>query len=420
MKVLILAEQCNPEWPSLPIVGYKAAVEISKLIDVVVVTHIRNKENIDKYGLGNAEVIFIDNEYIARPIYKLANFIRGDEGAWTTAMAFNYPSYLAFEWEVLKELGVRIKSGEFDVVHRLTPMSPTLPSMIASKIDVPFVLGPLNGGLKWPKEFESERHSEREWLAPIRKIYKVLPYSRSTLKRTAAILAGFQHTIDDMPETMANKIINFPEVGIDPSLFNASENKCEQGKKTILFASRLVPYKLPDVVLDAFINSNVLQQHELLIVGDGPLRGEMESKVKAYKLENVVQFLGWKTQKEVSEYMQKSHIFAYPTIRELGAGALVEAMACKMACVVVDYGASASLIDEHRGVKLALQDKQGITNQLTRQLELLVNNPERIYELSERAYEHVMKYYSWAEKAKKTVDVYKWVLGQAEKPRFWN
>ena len=29
-RVLILAEECNPEWPSLPIVGYKYAREIAK------------------------------------------------------------------------------------------------------------------------------------------------------------------------------------------------------------------------------------------------------------------------------------------------------------------------------------------------------------------------------------------------------
>jgi glycosyltransferase involved in cell wall biosynthesis len=420
MKVLLLAEQCNPEWPSLPIVGYKASLEISALVDVVVVTHIRNKENIDKVGLGKAEVIFIDNEYIAKYICKLAKFVRGKKGGWTTSMAFNYPSYLAFEWEVLQALRGRIDAGEFDVIHRLTPMSPTLPSMIASKVNVPFVLGPLNGGLKWPKQFLGEMCKEREWLSPIRKIYKILPYSRSTFKSAAAILAGFDHTIQDLPSSMTDKVINFPEVGIDPLLFNSLGEREESAKKTILFASRLVPYKLPDVVIDAFINSPELQKHRLLIVGDGPLREEMETKVKKHNLSDVVIFLGWKTQIEVSQYMRTSDIFAYPTIRELGAGALVEAMACKMACIVVDYGASASLIDAQRGVKLALQDKRGITRELTTQLELLVNNPKRINDLSERAYEHVMRYYSWAEKARKTVGVYRWVLGKAEKPSFWD
>ncbi len=421
MKVLILAEQCNPEWPSLPIVGYKAAISIANLIDCTIVTHIRNKENIEKINPKNVEIIYIDNEYIAKPIYNLSKLIRGNEGGWTTAMAFNYPSYLAFEWEAWKKLKPRIIAGEFDVIHRVTPMSPTLPSIIATKTSVPFVLGPLNGGLKWPEYFNKERGKEKEWLSPIRNLYKFLPFRRATLQKATAILAGFKHTIEDLPLELHHKVINFPEVGIDPELFNNASEKEYKTKKKILFASRLVPYKLPDVVVDAFISSSLLQQHELIIVGDGPLRAEMEQKVKENDLQDVIKFVGWKTQTEVSEYMKKSDIFAYPTIRELGAGALVEAMACKLAPVVVDYGASAELVDSNRGIKLKMENKQQITLQMQMELESLVNDPERLKKLSINAYNHAMSFYAWKAKAKKTIQVYEWVISQGKpKPDFWS
>src|SRR5262245_54355383 len=48
MRVLILADDCNPEWPSLPIVGYKAARAIAEHADVTVATHVRNRNNIEK------------------------------------------------------------------------------------------------------------------------------------------------------------------------------------------------------------------------------------------------------------------------------------------------------------------------------------------------------------------------------------
>lgn len=47
-KVLLVADECNPEWPSLPIVGYKYALENAKLCDVTLATHVRNRENIEK------------------------------------------------------------------------------------------------------------------------------------------------------------------------------------------------------------------------------------------------------------------------------------------------------------------------------------------------------------------------------------
>lgn len=420
MKILLLADQCNPEWPSLPVVGYKAALEISKLVEVVLVTHIRNKENLEKVGVGEAEIVYIDTEYIAKPIHNLSKWIRGEEGGWTIAMAFAYPSYLAFEWEVYKLLGKRIKNGEFNLIHRVTPMSPTLPSILACKIDVPFVLGPLNGGLEWPKEYTRERKQEREWLSKFRNAYKFLPYSRKTLKRAKAILASFDHTIKNIPDSEQYKVINFPEVGIDPELFNTTNNQPTNSKvKTILFASRLVPYKLPDIVINAFLSSPILQEHKLIIVGDGPLREEMEARVVEKGLQSQVAFVGWKTQHEVAEYMRESDIFPYPSIRELGAGALVEAMASKMACVVIDYGAPGSLIDDTRGIQIPIQNKDELTKQLTIELEKLVTDSELIKKLANNAYNYVMQHYTWSEKAKKTLLVYDWVLGNKEKPSFF-
>ena len=84
MRVLILADVCNPEWPSLPVVGYKFARAISNYVNATVVTQIRNKPNIDRAGMGNAKVVYIDTENIAAPIQKLADLLTGgSEKSWT-------------------------------------------------------------------------------------------------------------------------------------------------------------------------------------------------------------------------------------------------------------------------------------------------------------------------------------------------
>src|SRR6056297_3831872 len=71
-RVLILAESCNPEWPSLPIVGYKYARALSQVADVTLVTHPRNREAIDKAGDFKAPITYIDNEWVAAPMHRFA------------------------------------------------------------------------------------------------------------------------------------------------------------------------------------------------------------------------------------------------------------------------------------------------------------------------------------------------------------
>ena len=75
MKVLLLAEVCNPNWPSLPDFSYSLAKYIAKHTEVVLVTHIRNKQDIEQYN-DFTEIVFIDNEYIASPLYKISNVLQ--------------------------------------------------------------------------------------------------------------------------------------------------------------------------------------------------------------------------------------------------------------------------------------------------------------------------------------------------------
>lgn len=421
MRALILADDCNPNWPSLPVVGYKFVRAIANYVDVVVITQVRNKPNIDRAGMGKAEVVYIDTEKIAAPIYKLTAALRGGTNTgWTIQMAMAYPSYLAFEWAAWKRFHRDLRNGRFDVVHRITPMSPTLPSPMAKWSPVPFLLGPINGGLPWPKHFTTELSREREWLSYFRNAYKLMPYYRSTYACSTGILAAFEHTITDLPAAVKSKTINFPEVGIDPDLFTLPI-RSNRRQMTILFVGRLVPYKLPEVVVRAFAASKILRQHRLLIVGEGPERPRLERIVEEHNLVGCVELTGQKAQAEVGELMSQAEILAFPSIRELGAGVVVEAMACGMACVVVDYGGPAMLVQPDRGIKIPIGNFDHLVRRFTEELEQLVTDPDRVAHIGASAHDHAITHYSWDVKAQKMVEIYNWVTSRRQaKPNFWD
>jgi glycosyltransferase involved in cell wall biosynthesis len=290
---------------------------------------------------------------------------------------------------------------------------------MASWSPVPVVIGPLNGGLQWPAQFKEELAREREWLSYLRRAYRVLPYVQSTYRRASAVLAAFQHTGDDLPQSARNKVIDFPEVGVDPAIFKQVAPRTEKRQKVILFVGRLVPYKLPQVLVRAFAERSTLRGHRLVIVGDGPERGPIEEFVRSRGLEGEVELCGWKTQAEVGRLMRAADIFAFPSIRELGAGVVVEAMACGMACVVVDYGAPGTLIGEGRGIKVPLGSRDEIVRGFGLALERLVAEPDTATKLGEAARAHAMQFYTWDAKARKMLAVYDWVLGRGPKPDFW-
>lgn len=420
LRVLMLSEACNPEWPSLPIVAYNQTRALAEHADVVVATQIRNKPVLDKWGVGKAEVVYLDTEYVASPFYKLSKVIRRSEQYMqTAAVALAWPAQVAFEWEVWKRFGRDLRAGAFDVVQRLTPMSPTLPSPLARFSPVPFVLGPINGALAWPPGFEKELRREREYLRYVRDSYRVLPFYRSTYARSSAILAAFEHTIVDLPASARARCIDFPEVGIDPEVFQWPGDRPERERLTFLYAGRLVAYKCPDVVLEAFAQSPILRQHRLVIVGGGPEQERLEAYAKAQGLEGVVEILGQQPQREVGRLMREADVFAFPSIRELGAGVVIEAMACGCVPVVANYGGPATLVTPETGCRVPMGSKADLVQSMRTEMEALTRDRPRLRSMARASYQRAIGKYSWDVKARKLIEVYEWVLGKrATAPQF--
>ncbi len=129
--------------------------------------------------------------------------------------ALGYPFSVAFEWRAWRQFRRRIFAGEFDVVLRLVPMTPSLPSPFAfflRKGPIPFVLGPLNGGLPWPPGFV-QLENQREWVSNLRNLYRYLPFARSTYRYAAAIIAASSQTYSEFA-TYRDKLFFVPEPGI--------------------------------------------------------------------------------------------------------------------------------------------------------------------------------------------------------------
>jgi hypothetical protein len=72
----------------------------------------------------------------------------GKDKGWTTLQALSSLFYYFFEYEVWRLFKSRIEAKEFDLVHRITPLSPTHQSLIAKPLaqrQIPSVVGPLMG-----------------------------------------------------------------------------------------------------------------------------------------------------------------------------------------------------------------------------------------------------------------------------------
>jgi phosphatidyl-myo-inositol dimannoside synthase len=423
LRPLLIAEAANPEWTSVPLVGWNLAHAIMQRTNALLVTQVRNRDALLRAGLiEERDFIAIDNERVARALYRLSERLRGGENkGWTVVTALSSFSYYSFEHEVWKLLGKRLMAGEFDLVHRITPLSPTSQSPIAKKLkrhEIPFVLGPLNGGVPWPKGFSDVRRREREWLSAIRKLYFLMPHYRTTRSEAAALIAGSRHTLSELPADCAERAFLIPENAADPDRFPFHLRELSGNRLAVAFVGRLVPYKGADILIEAVATYRGRLNIEVLIVGDGPQRQELEETVRRKGLWNSIRFAGWVGQKDLAATLAGYHVLALPSIREFGGGVVLEAMSMGLVPMVANYGGPPELIDDQSGIVVDFHNRETLIAGFIQAFERLEGNPGLVELLSGGTFRRVRERYSWQAKADQMCEIYNWILHRGPKPTF--
>ena len=424
--MLLIAEAANPEWTSVPLVGWSHARALGRVCDAHVVTQIRNRDAFERAGVPLSEYTAIDSEKVAKRLYAVASVLRGGAGkGWTTTTAMASLSYYYFEKLVWREFGGRILAREFDLVHRVTPLSPTTPSLLArrcARAGVAFVLGPLNGGVPWPKGFDSARRREREWLSYARSAYKLLPGYRSTRAHAAAIIAGSRDTLAQIPARYREKCVYLPENAVDPARFSPPATRPMPGEGgvplRVVFLGRLVPYKGADMLLEAA--AGLIRDGKVVVdvIGDGPEMGSLRAIVAREGIEKGVEFAGWMSHAELQGRLATAHVLGFPSVREFGGGVVLEAMAVGLVPMVLDYGGPGELVTKDTGFSLPIGPREEIIARFRSALTGLVRDPSALRAMSERCVGRVRTLFTWDAKAGQVLEIYRWVLGRRDKPDF--
>ena len=133
---------------------------------------------------------------------------------------------------------------------------------------------------------------------------------------------------------------------------------------------RLVPLKRVQRIITALHDID-RDDIKLIIIGDGPELASLQSLTASLKLENQVIFTGEIT--NVNDLLYISNIFTQYSSTEGLSRSIIEAMACKLPCVVSDVGGNSELIKhEQSGYVVASESDDLLTSNLLK----LINDEE--------------------------------------------
>jgi glycosyltransferase involved in cell wall biosynthesis len=420
-RVLLIAEAANPEWVSVPLVGWSLAKALLAGGGVHVVTQVRNRGALERAGwVEGREFTAIDSEAVARPLWRLDQALRKATGAgFTLTTALGALPYAYFERLVWKRFGADLAARRFDLVHRVTPLSPTTPSPIARRLrraGVPFVWGPINGGVAWPKGFGGVARAEGDWLSYVREAHRLLPGYASTRRDAAAILVASRATWEQLAGHH-ERCVYVPENAVDPERFAPCARE-EGGPLRIAFVGRLVPYKGADMLLEAAAPLVRSGAATIDVLGEGPQRAALEGLAAREGLGAGITFAGWLPQAALVERLARAHVLGFPSIREFGGGVVLEAMALGVVPVVVDYAGPAELVTPETGIAVPLGPRAAIVAGVRRALEQLAADPAARARRAAAGRRRVLAHFTWSAKAAQVRAVWSWALGTAPKPDF--
>ena len=132
----------------------------------------------------------------------------------------------------------------------------------------------------------------------------------------------------------------------------------DRGPPVVLGVGRLVPQKDFATLVEAFRRVLVERPCRLLILGEGPMRHELEERVRVLGLEESVSLPGWADNPYA--FMSRAALFVLSSRHEGFPGALVEALACGCPSVSIDCPAGPSEILEDPALLAPVGDSEAL------------------------------------------------------------
>jgi len=420
LRILLVARDANPDAVSLDLEAYSHGSALAQLHEVTLVAHSSNEHALRSrqtpfHGIVGIQMRWIDLVYswIVRRVFQ-------DNYHHRAMTPFRLPFFVAFEWQVWRRFREQLLAGEFDVVFRLLPANPVIPTplpFLLRKTSVPVVIGPINGGLPWPPGFQQAQR-QKSWIDNLRCLYRHLPFAKSSYRRAAAIIAGSSQTFAEFA-AYGDKLFYVPENGIDSALCCEDLRRPQpDAKLELIFLGALVHFKACDLALRSA--APVLREGlaHFSVVGDGPDRNRLERLVSSLGIEDSVSFCGALAHADAMQYLRFADVMVYPSVREYGGAVVVEALAAGAVPCVADFGGPGDTVRSDVGYKVPLTTENEVVTMMAKILRELAQDRRSLEQLRRKGMTYARECLTWEAKAGAVTQVLQWAVKIGPKPDF--
>ncbi|MEE9170606.1 MAG: glycosyltransferase [bacterium] len=291
----------------------------------------------------------------------------------------------SFRFSILSRLVTILKERKVDIIH-CHRHKPTVYGAIAAAIaKTPVVMAHVHG-------LGRSRNS-------IRKLTNLLLFRR--INRLIAVANSVKEDVLRNNWFLSEEKLSVLENSVDYKRFADTQIPQEHAKQLLgmpprafVFGTiaRFGQYKGHNFLVEAFgkVKNEVPSAH-LVLVGDGPLKGELQQQAAKAGIDQSVHFLGQRN--DIPELLRAMDAFVLPSIGSEGMPRVIlEAMAAKVPCIGTKIGGTPEVIhNKNLGYLVPSKDSEALVQAMISVINLPNEDREA---LTGKAQAQVQKFYS--------------------------
>ncbi|MEB2347261.1 MAG: glycosyltransferase [Comamonadaceae bacterium] len=416
MKVALVADHASLKFggeAALPFHYFRVLMQ--RGVDVRLFVHERTRTELEAaFPDAVARMVFVEDTWLNKFLWRVEERLPWRVGYFTAGWLLRISTQIRMRRRLLQS----VRDGLVNIVHQVIPVSPKEPSFMFG-LGVPVIIGPMNGGMRYPDGFLPPHRGLKAWgarsaSAVATLLNRVIPGK----PRASVILVANRRTEQALPGRRFNKVTLFVENGVDLDVWRrdvSAPARDLNGICCFVFIGRLVEWKAVDLLIEAYARMAAKESCSLLIIGGGPAEaGWMAQAEQLGLLERDFQtncagkicFAGWKDQTECADILSRSDVLVLPSLMECGGAVVLEAMAMGLPVIATRWGGPVDYLDDTCGRLVDPTGREAFVDGLAAAMQELARSPTLRASLGDHGRARVVRFYDWERKVDQMMDIY--------------
>ena len=197
-------------------------------------------------------------------------------------------------------------------------------------------------------------------------------------------------------------------IHVKPNFLDFDPGERSSSGRYILYVGRLSEEKGVELLLEAW--EKALVTKDLMIVGDGPLRSQLEARACSKNLRNVT-FAGWQNRTAVFDALRNAAALVLPSLCYEGFPmTIVESFACGTPVICSNFGGMAEIVESGR---TGLHFRPADSNDLADKLNWACGHQHELAEIGHAARREFEQHYTAETNYKLLLQIYEKAIAHA-------